>query len=65
MRRYQIAFFIALTAAVLLGGAAGYLLYQTRYHPRPMPAMAEAGSKSSATAPPSSAAAAAPGIRFG
>ena len=26
MRRYQIAFFIALIAAILLGGAAGYLL---------------------------------------
>jgi RND family efflux transporter MFP subunit len=41
MRRYQIAFFIALSAAVLLGGAAGYLFYQTRYqatyHP-PQPA---------------------------
>src|SRR5579863_5053420 len=52
MRRYKIAFFIALTVAVLLGGAAGYLWY----HPRPMPTMAEAGSKSSANAPPSSAA---------
>jgi len=56
MRRYKIAFFIALTVAVLLGGAAGYLWY----HPRPMPAMAEAGSKTSANAPPYSAAAAAP-----
>jgi len=56
MRRYKIAFFIALTVAVLLGGAAGYLWY----HQRPMPAMAEAGSKTSAKAPPSSAATAAP-----
>src|SRR5579863_172617 len=56
MRRYKIAFFIALTVAGLLGGAAGYLWY----HPRPMPAMAEAGSKTSANAPPSSAAMAAP-----
>jgi len=53
MRRYQIAFFIVLTAAVLLGGATGYLWY----HSRPMPAMAEAGSKSTANIPPSSAAA--------
>ena len=36
MRRYQIAFFVALTVAILLGGAAGYLLYK-RHHPRPMP----------------------------
>jgi hypothetical protein len=60
MRRYKIAFFVVLAAAVLLGGATGYLFYQTRYQPRPMPAMAEAGSKSAASAPPSSAAAAAP-----
>jgi Cu(I)/Ag(I) efflux system membrane fusion protein/cobalt-zinc-cadmium efflux system membrane fusion protein len=32
MRRYQIAFFIALGTALLLGGAAGYLWF----HPRPM-----------------------------
>src|SRR5580700_5375397 len=56
MRRYKIAFFIALTAAILLGGAAGYLWY----HPRSMPAMVEAGSKTSANAPPPSAATAAP-----
>src|SRR5580700_5616365 len=56
MRRYKIAFFIALTAAILLGGAAGYLWY----HSRPMPAMAQAGSKSTANIPPSFAAAAAP-----
>ena len=56
MRRYKIAFFVVLTAAVLLGGAAGYLWY----HPRPMPAMVEAGSKSSANAPPSSVGATAP-----
>ena len=35
MRRYQIAFFVALTAALLLGGAAGYLFYQTRHQVRP------------------------------
>jgi RND family efflux transporter MFP subunit len=56
MRRYKIAFFIALTVAVLLGGAACYLWY----HPRPMPARAEGGSKTSANAPPSSAATTAP-----
>jgi RND family efflux transporter MFP subunit len=55
MRRYKIAFFVALTAAVLLGGAVGYLWYR----PRPVPATAEAGSKSFAGAPPSSVAAAA------
>jgi Cu(I)/Ag(I) efflux system membrane fusion protein/cobalt-zinc-cadmium efflux system membrane fusion protein len=60
MRRYKIAFFIALTVAVLLGGAAGYLFYQTRHLPRPMPPMVEAGNKSSANAPPPSAATAAP-----
>jgi Cu(I)/Ag(I) efflux system membrane fusion protein/cobalt-zinc-cadmium efflux system membrane fusion protein len=42
MRRYQIAFFVALTAAVLLGGAAAYFfyqsMYQARYQPRPLPA---------------------------
>ncbi|MDP9052772.1 MAG: efflux RND transporter periplasmic adaptor subunit [Acidobacteriota bacterium] len=47
MRRYQIAFFIALTAAILFGSAAGFLLYQTRYptthHPGPMPPTVEAG----------------------
>ena len=51
MRRYQIAFFVALTAAVVLGGAAGYLWY----HPRPMPAMMEAARQSPATAPPAPA----------
>ena len=56
MRRYKIAFFIALTVAVLLGGAVGYLWY----HPRPMRAMAETTRKTSANAPPSSAAPAAP-----
>jgi Cu(I)/Ag(I) efflux system membrane fusion protein/cobalt-zinc-cadmium efflux system membrane fusion protein len=60
MRRYKIAFFIALTAAILFGGAAGYLWYQTRYHSQPMPAMAEAGSKSATTAPLSPAAATVP-----
>ena len=39
MRRYKIAFFVVLAAAILLGGAAVYLLYQAKYHPRPMPAM--------------------------
>jgi multidrug efflux pump subunit AcrA (membrane-fusion protein) len=38
MRRYQIAFFVALTAAVLLGGAAVYFFYQSRYHPLPLAA---------------------------
>jgi Cu(I)/Ag(I) efflux system membrane fusion protein/cobalt-zinc-cadmium efflux system membrane fusion protein len=38
MRRYKIAFFVVLTAAVLLGGAAGFLWF----HPRRMPATAEA-----------------------
>ncbi len=60
MRRYKIAFFIALTAAVLLGGAAGYLFYQTRYHSGPMPPMGATGEKSSTAAPPSPAAASAP-----
>jgi RND family efflux transporter MFP subunit len=60
MRRYKIAFFIALAAAVLLGGAAGYLFYQTRYVPGPMPAMVGAGSKTSANVSPSSAATAPP-----
>lgn len=56
MRRYKIAFFVVLIAALLLGGAAGYLWY----HPRPMPAMVEGGSKSSVNVPPSSTATAAP-----
>jgi RND family efflux transporter MFP subunit len=60
MRRYKIAFFTALTAAVLLGGVAGYLWYQTRYHSGPMPGMVQDGSKSATTAPPSPAAATAP-----
>ncbi len=59
MRRYKIAFFIALTVAIVLGGAAGYLFYQTRNHSGPMPPMATS-EKSSATAPPSPAAAPAP-----
>jgi hypothetical protein len=60
MRRYKIAFFIALTSAILLGGAAGYLWYQTRYHSGPMPGMVEVGSKSTTTAPPSPAGPTAP-----
>jgi Cu(I)/Ag(I) efflux system membrane fusion protein/cobalt-zinc-cadmium efflux system membrane fusion protein len=60
MRRYQIAFFIAVTVAILFGGAAGYLFYQTRHVSGPLPAMAEAETKSTTTAPPSSAAASAP-----
>src|SRR5665213_512192 len=52
MRRYRIAFFITLTAALLLGGVAGYLFYQTRHHSPPMAPAVEAGGKSPATAPP-------------
>src|SRR6266699_1887491 len=48
MRRYQIAFFVALIAALLLGGAAGYLWY----HPRPMPAMVKAAADSPSASPP-------------
>ena len=44
MRRYQIAFFVALTAAMLFGGAAAYFFYQTR--------AADAADKSSAPVPP-------------
>ena len=46
MRRYQIAFFIALTAAVFLGCAAAYLWY----HSQPMPA-----KSSTAASPPPAA----------
>jgi RND family efflux transporter MFP subunit len=52
MRRYRIAFFVTLIAAVLFGGAAVYLFYQTRYQtryrPEPMPSMANAGSTTAA-----------------
>jgi Cu(I)/Ag(I) efflux system membrane fusion protein/cobalt-zinc-cadmium efflux system membrane fusion protein len=44
MRCYRIAFFVTLIAAVLFGGAAVYLWYQTRHHPGPMPSMVNAGS---------------------
>ena len=56
MRRYQIAFFVALTAAILFGCVAGYFWYQTRYHLVPTPGMVETGSKSTSTAPPVAAA---------
>ena len=45
MRRYKIAFFVALIAAVLFGGAAGYLFFQTRSHPQSMSAMASTAGK--------------------
>jgi RND family efflux transporter MFP subunit len=48
MRRYQIAFFAALIAAVLFAGAAGYLWY----HPRSMPAMVKPAAESPAASPP-------------
>jgi RND family efflux transporter MFP subunit len=52
MRRYKIAFFIVLTASLLLGCAAAYLWF----HPRLAPAMAADATKSPPTASPSSAA---------
>src|SRR6202034_3540192 len=52
MSRYKIAFFIALTIALLLGGAVAYLWY----HPRPMPVMSEAPAKASATTAPAAGA---------
>ena len=48
MRRYQIAFFIALTAAVLLGGATAYLLYEARHSAQPMSSAAGESGKSPA-----------------
>src|SRR6202044_1412914 len=53
MRRYQIAFLIALAFALLLGGAAGYLWF----HPRPMPHLTEAPAASSPPPPQASMAA--------
>ncbi len=56
MRRYRIAFFIALIAAALLGGAAAYLWYHPYYRgrnrPQPMSAMVEVPAKSSASTAP-------------
>jgi Cu(I)/Ag(I) efflux system membrane fusion protein/cobalt-zinc-cadmium efflux system membrane fusion protein len=51
MRRYQIAFFVALTAAVVLGSVSAYLFYQTRYQPRQTTAMAMTSGKAPGDSP--------------
>ncbi|HEX4276271.1 MAG TPA: efflux RND transporter periplasmic adaptor subunit [Bryobacteraceae bacterium] len=50
MRSYKVAFFTALTAAIVLGGAAGYLFYQAR----PQAAQRIATALTSGTTPPAS-----------
>ncbi len=50
MRRYQIAFFIALTTAILLGGLAAYLFYQARYQTRYQPKQTTVGASTNGKA---------------